>query len=252
MDSISLMTVLTVAFLGSIGHCSGMCGGFIVAYSSSKIDGTFSKLHQLFSHLSYNVGRVVSYTFLGVIFGFLGSVVSVSMQTKGALFIVVAILMVLMGLSLLGKSKFLNSIEFSIDSNSFFKRSFARLIKSKSQASFFLLGVLNGFIPCGFVYFFLATAVATTSAFYGGLVMFVFGVATVPILFAMGYFIGFLKSSKFRDIMMKVASITIIAYGLFTGFKAIMLLQGKMPMKNGMMMQKEMKSDEMPKHEGMH
>ncbi|HFS82397.1 MAG TPA: sulfite exporter TauE/SafE family protein, partial [Epsilonproteobacteria bacterium] len=33
MNSIDIVSIVTVAFLGSIGHCIGMCGGIIVAYS---------------------------------------------------------------------------------------------------------------------------------------------------------------------------------------------------------------------------
>lgn len=52
------------AFLGSLGHCIGMCGGFVMAYSA-KIDTSNTSLFQFFAHLSYNLGRISSYTFLG-------------------------------------------------------------------------------------------------------------------------------------------------------------------------------------------
>lgn len=228
MENIDLVSIVSVAFLGSLGHCIGMCGGLVVAYSSTKIEG--SKIKQSISHLFYNFGRVSSYALLGVIFGFLGSVVSFSAQSKGVLFLVVAIFMLLMGLSLAGQIKFLNSIE--LDSNSFLKNSFSKLLKSKSLSSFYLLGILNGLLPCGFVYFFLASAVATASPFYGALVMIIFGMATTPIMFSFGFFVGFLKNSKFRNLMMKLASLVIILYALFTGYKAVMLLNNPEMMEN--------------------
>lgn len=76
MDSINVITIISVAFLGSVGHCIGMCGGFVVAYSSAKIDSNSSKYYQFLSHLAYNIGRVTAYTFLGTIFGYIGSVIS--------------------------------------------------------------------------------------------------------------------------------------------------------------------------------
>jgi len=44
MDSIDLISIITIAFLGSIGHCIGMCGGIVIAYSSAKIDTKSTKL----------------------------------------------------------------------------------------------------------------------------------------------------------------------------------------------------------------
>ncbi len=201
-----------------------MCGGFVIAYSSTKIDDKWSKTHQILTHLLYNFGRVSSYIFLGIIFGLIGTIFTISAITKAILFLIISIFMILMGISLMGKLKFLNSIEFSIDKNSFFKKSFTKLIHSKTNLSFYLLGVLNGFIPCGFVYFFLASAIATTSAIYGGVVMLVFGLSTIPILLSMGFFITYLQSGNFRNLMIKLASLTIILYGLYIGFKSILIL----------------------------
>jgi sulfite exporter TauE/SafE len=231
LAEVDYIALVTIAFLGSLGHCSGMCGGFVVAYTSTKISPQWRKSYQGLAHILYSFGRVTSYTFLGVIFGFLGSVVAVGMTTKGVLFIFIGLIMILMGLSLMGKIKFLSFLESSIAQSSIFQKSFQRIFQKESLGSFYLLGILNGFIPCGFVYFFLAGAVATASPVDGALVMFLFGLSTIPILFSIGFVIGFLKSGKFRAVMMNIASVMVILFGLFMIFKASMLLSGKMPMK---------------------
>ena len=69
MGNIDLIIILTTAFLGSVGHCIGMCGGIVVAYTSAKVDPRSKYIHQTTSHLSYNFGRVATYTILGAIFG---------------------------------------------------------------------------------------------------------------------------------------------------------------------------------------
>lgn len=207
-----------MAFLGSLGHCIGMCGGFVVAYSSAKIDSSFSKVHQFFAHLFYSLGRITSYTFLGAIFGFLGSVVSFSKTSTGYFYFTVGIVMVLMGLSLMGKIKFLTSLESFLSTNDFIRPLFSKLIHSKSFASFYGLGVLNGFLPCGLVYFFAISAAATGSAFWGGVTMLIFGLSTIPSLLGFGFIIGFLKSGNFREVMIKIASIIIILYGIYTAY----------------------------------
>lgn len=49
MSNVDFGTIFLVAFLGSIGHCIGMCGGFIMAYSVAKIDQNWNKTHQIFN-----------------------------------------------------------------------------------------------------------------------------------------------------------------------------------------------------------
>jgi len=51
MGNIDLIIILSTAFLGSVGHCIGMCGGIVVAYTSSKIDQKSSNMQQTTSHL---------------------------------------------------------------------------------------------------------------------------------------------------------------------------------------------------------
>lgn len=189
-----------------------------MAYSSAKIDVSTSKTRQLISHITYNTGRVSAYVFLGMLFGSLGSVFFFSSQSRGYFYFFIGILMVLMGLSMWGKLKFLNSLESSIAFNGTIKKLFSFLIHSKSFWSFYGLGVLNGFLPCGLVYFFLASATATGSWFWGGVTMAIFGLSTMPSLIGIGYIVGFLKSSGFREIMIKVASFVIMAYGLYLAY----------------------------------
>jgi sulfite exporter TauE/SafE len=199
-----------------------MCGGFVVAYSSAKIDSNTSSLHQFFCHLLYSLGRVSSYTFLGGLFGYLGSVISFSKVSTGYFYFIVGAIMVLMGLSLMGKIKFLTSLESALATNSVIKPLFSKLIHSKSLFSFYGLGVLNGFLPCGLVYFFAVSAAATSSIFWGAVTMFIFGLSTIPSLLGFGYIIGFLKSGNFREIMIKIASILIILYGIYTAYLGYM------------------------------
>ncbi len=219
MDIVNFYVVISVAFLGSLGHCVGMCGGFIVAYTAAKIDASKSKSYQFVCHLLYNLGRVFSYTIIGMIFGLLGSIFVFNHISLGILNLTIGIFMVVMGFSLMGKIRFLTSIESSLASSSVVKKIFSTLIHSKLLPSFFFLGMLNGFLPCGLVYFFAASAASTASAFWGGVVMFIFGVSTIPILLGLGFIVGSLKSSSFRQTMIQIASFVIIAFGVYMIYK---------------------------------
>jgi len=201
MDSVNLLTIITIAFLGSFGHCIGMCGGIVLAYSTIKIEPASSKVSKTVAHLLYNFGRVLTYTLLGAIFGALGGVVIFSNTANGVLLIVAGVAMVVTGLSLMGKIRFLTLIEHSISSANFYKKSFQKILHSKSNVSFFVLGMLNGLLPCGFVYFFAITAASTASPFYGAFVMFIFGISTIPAMFSLGFLSSLASATNFRNMI---------------------------------------------------
>ncbi len=216
METVNILTIISIAFLGSFGHCIGMCGGIVVAYSTIKIDPASPKLSQSAAHLLYSFGRVFTYMILGAIFGALGGVVLFSNTANGILLIVAGVAMILAGLSLMGKIKFLTIIEHSFSSSSVYKKAFKSILNSKSNSSFFILGMLNGLLPCGFVYFFAITAASTADPLYGALVMAIFGMSTIPAMFGVGFLSSLASATSFRNMMMSLSSVAVILYGTFT------------------------------------
>ncbi len=216
METVNILSIISIAFLGSFGHCIGMCGGIVLAYSTIKIDPKSSKVSQSTAHLLYSLGRVFTYSILGAIFGALGGVVTFSNTANGVMLIVAGIAMVLAGLSLMGKIKFLTLIEHSFSSSSLYKDMFKRVLNSKSNFSFFTLGMLNGLLPCGFVYFFAITAASTASPLYGALVMVIFGLSTIPAMFSLGFLASLSSATNFRNMMMSLSSFAVIVYGVYT------------------------------------
>lgn len=216
MDTVDLLTVVSIAFFGSFGHCIGMCGGIVLAYSTIKIEPQSSKISKSIAHLLYSFGRVFTYTILGAIFGGLGSVITLSNSYKGTFLIVVGFLIILAGLSLMGKLKFLILIEHSFSKSTIYKNTFKKILNSESNISFFTLGLLNGLLPCGFVYFFAITAAGTTSPLYGALVMFIFGISTIPAMFSIGFLASLASVTSFRNMMMSLSSVAVLLYGIFT------------------------------------
>lgn len=218
METISIASIITIAFLGSFGHCVGMCGGIVVAYSSTKIKLSWSKQKQATSHILYSFGRITTYTILGAIFGFVGGVVTFDNTTSGIFLLFTGLLMVLIGLSLSGKIKFLTKLEHSCSKLPIYQNSFKALLGSNTLFSFYLLGMLNGLLPCGFVYVFAITAASTGSALWGAFVMFIFGLSTLPALFSLGFFIGLFKQSNLRELFIKLASILVIFFGIYIAY----------------------------------
>lgn len=216
METLSILSIITIAFIGSFGHCIGMCGGIVVAYSTLKINTKSSKLSQGLMHLLYSLGRVFTYTLLGALFGFLGGVVVFSNTANAALLIFAGVLMMLAGLSLMGKIKFLTLIEHSFSSSKLYSQTFKSVLASKSSSSFFILGMLNGLLPCGFVYFFAITAASTADPLYGALVMAIFGLSTIPAMFGVGFLASLASATSFRNMMMSLSSVAVILYGAYT------------------------------------
>ncbi|OQX74446.1 MAG: beta-carotene 15,15'-monooxygenase [Campylobacteraceae bacterium 4484_4] len=221
MQAIDILSIITIAFLGSFGHCIGMCGGIVIAYSSTKIDEKWSKTKQSIAHLAYSFGRITTYVILGAIFGAIGGVATFNNYTNGALTIIAGVFMILAGLSLIGKVKFLTLLEHSVSKSGWYHRTFKKLLHSHSITSFFILGMLNGLLPCGLVYFFAVTAASTASPLWGAFVMLIFGLSTVPALFSLGLFTGIFKQSSLRHLMIRLAAVAVILYGGYTIYRGV-------------------------------
>jgi sulfite exporter TauE/SafE len=219
MESIDLWTIASIAFLGGFGHCIGMCGGIVIAYSSAKIDNQWSNFMQGVAHLVYSLGRITTYVMLGAIFGALGAVEQFNGTATDTLTIIAGIFMILAGLSLLGKLEFLTKVEHSFSKSKWYQEVFRHVLRSKSLYSFYILGLLNGLLPCGLVYFFAVTAASTGSPLWGAVVMFIFGLSTIPALFSLGFFTQILNRGKLRKIMMNLASIIVILFGFYTIYR---------------------------------
>jgi len=219
MDSIDLLSLVTIAFLGSVGHCIGMCGGIVIAYSSAKIDGKSPKTTQALAHLIYSLGRVTTYVAIGAIFGAIGGVLSMNGFAIATLTILAGVFMILTGLSLMGKFNFLTKLEHSFSKTKWYQKIFRKTIASKSITSFYILGLLNGLLPCGLVYFFAVTAASTGSPFWGAVVMLIFGLSTIPSLFTLGFFSGLFTKGNFRQSAMTLAAIIVVLYGFYTIYR---------------------------------
>lgn len=224
MNSIELLAVFTTALMIGFGHCIGMCGGIVIAYSTTKIDEKASWFRQTVSHLSYSMGRITTYALFGVVFGLLGKSLSFSLSTKGFLFIITGLLMILAGYTILGAGKIFNSAHFSISKYAWFQNLFKKLLGGKSLGSFYMLGVLNGLIPCGPVYAFAIIAASTASPLYGAIIMAIFGLGTTPALLFLGSFAKFLQNSNLRTTMTKIGAMLVILYGVWSIVKGYKLI----------------------------
>lgn len=157
-----------------------MCGPIALALPS----GSFKNFSFYIGRTLYNIGRVITYSFFGLIFGILGKSFSfISLEFQQGITIATGVIILLIVILPSGfKPKIFEKFSF-INFTSKIKNYFGSLFKRGSLNSLFFIGILNGFLPCGFVYVGLAGALLTGEVFNGIFYMALFGLGTVPVMF---------------------------------------------------------------------
>jgi sulfite exporter TauE/SafE len=165
-----------LGFFGSL-HCIGMCGPIVLALPSAQGSG-FSFIY---GRVLYNFGRIITYALVGLLFGLLGSKIYMfGLQQAVSIALGLIIILWIFTPSAL-KNKIRNYSGFNLFTVKL-KNLFLPLFRKKSNASMLLIGVLNGFLPCGFVYMGIAGALAISgaNAVNGMFFMALFGIGTIP------------------------------------------------------------------------
>lgn len=220
-DDMGYGILLVIGMLTSL-HCVAMCGGInlsvCVSYKFEKENN--SKFSKLYPSFLYNAGRVLSYTILGGVIGALGSVISITNTGKAVVSILAGIFMVIMGINMLNIFPWLRRF------NPHMPKIFAKKIYSQKQNKGpFIVGMLNGLMPCGPLQAMQIYALGTGSFAAGALSMFLFSLGTVPLMFGFGA-LGSLLSAKFTKKMVKISAVLVVVLGFvmfnrglaFTGF----------------------------------
>ncbi|MCE5220530.1 MAG: sulfite exporter TauE/SafE family protein [Clostridium sp.] len=215
LNNASYVVLFVVGMLTSI-HCVGMCGGIMLTQSLSKnsiVNEKQNRLKTLMPSILYNAGRVTSYTIIGGIVGALGSVLSLSLNVKAGLQIFAGVFMVIMGLNMAGFSLFRKfNIKLPWSSCK---------IKNKPKASF-LVGMLNGLMPCGPLQTMQLYALGTGSAAAGAISMLLFSLGTVPLMLVFGAISGFLSKGYTKQLL-KFSGILVIILGIIMGNRGLAL-----------------------------
>ena len=168
-----LAAAIALGFLGSF-HCVGMCGPIALALPVHNKPPLFRNSLILL----YNLGRISTYALFGLLAGLVGESFAMAGFQQG--------LSVAMGLILLA-TLFL-PLKSSLPVHGFFlgiKASLQRVFSKGTRPSLFVVGLLNGFLPCGLVYVGIAGAAATGSLVKGALFMASFGLGTAPLMLAL-------------------------------------------------------------------
>ena len=203
-----------IALGGVLGstHCMGMCGGFALTVGL----GTRGPAANLGRQLVYSAGRIFTYAFLGAAAGFAGFWFahrsSQLIHAQAFLSLLAGVLLIAQGCLALGlvPGRSMRPASGATCLAGSFVRPF---LASPQWYHVFVAGILNGLLPCGLVYGYLALASSSASLPYGVLAMACFGIGTVPVMVFTG-----LGASTFplaaRRGLFRVAGVCVLATGL--------------------------------------
>lgn len=202
------ISALILGLLGSF-HCIGMCGPIAFMLPVDRAN----KVKQFFQITSYHLGRLFTYSLIGLLFGLLGkSFYFFGFQQQ--LSIIVGILMIVV--VLLPKtfqkynfSKSINRLVMKV------KSALGKELKKKGNDTFFTIGFLNGFLPCGLVYMAVFGALTASNAFSGSVYMALFGLGTIPLMTTVVYVGNFANGLIRRRIQQAIPYVVVFIGVLF-------------------------------------
>jgi uncharacterized protein len=206
MTELYIMALMT-GLVGSL-HCIGMCGPIAIALPLGDKNWGLRAA----GSLTYNIGRTLTYGILGGIFGLLGQGIEMAgLQQWASILIGVAMILSVIFPALFRNKAKLDQLLSGYASKLITK--FRRLFKQSSFPSLFVIGLLNGLLPCGLVYVAIAGAINTNDVVSGINYMVIFGIGTIPVMFVIPL-IGNLIGSGLRKKLRGVVSVFIVLLGI--------------------------------------
>ncbi len=201
--------LISAIILGIAGgfHCVGMCGPVALMLPVDRNNGK-KKALQL---ASYHLGRIVTYTLIGLLFGTLGlgfRLFGVQQQLSVITGVVMIAIVLLPGLKI--PSGVLPAWYFR--GITMAKNRLGAAMKRKSPGTFFAAGFLNGLLPCGMVYMAVLAAMTADEVWKSGLFMAFFGTGTIPLMTVFVY-LGNVLKQKARQKLQKLVPVFVIGMG---------------------------------------
>lgn len=209
-NAMNIGLLFLVGIITSV-HCVAMCGGIVITQTTTKITDSPPKHNlqdRIWPSFSYNLGRIISYTIIGGLAGLLGSAVTFSGTARGVVAIIAGLLVIVVGLNMVGLFSWTRFFSMRLP-----ETMQTRLFKLQSTRQPFLVGIANGFMPCGPLQAMQLYALGTASFISGAKAMLIFGLGTFPLLFAFGFLNTYL-SQKLAGKILRVGAVVVTAMGL--------------------------------------
>ena len=202
-------------------HCLGMCGGIIGALSLSLPERVRMHRGRLLSFITtYNVGRIISYSFAGLIVGYVGAEASSFFDMSDGPSILRhtgVVMMIAIGLYLAGWLPQLSKVErIGKPLWKILEPIGRRLVPVNNLPKALTYGLIWGWLPCGMVYFVLVWALTSGSGTQGALTMAAFGLGTLPSLLTAGLAASWLRRFTQSPLTRQVVGASVIVMAIVT------------------------------------
>ena len=231
--SMSYGMLFVIGLITSL-HCIAMCGGINLSQTLQREASKDISRKMFQNTLMYNMGRVVSYTIIGSILGAVGGMAGIgdglqsSFLLQGSLKLFAGIIMIIMGVNMLGifqglrgclknhASKLQKISKMHKIQTSFLHKKRIPFIYKKisgGRKTPFIIGICNGFMPCGPLQSMQIVALASGNMFTGAFSMFCFSIGTVPLMLGFGSVVSALGKHFTRQVL-RVGAILVVVMGL--------------------------------------
>jgi uncharacterized protein len=215
-SNINLWTIFLTGLLAGGLSCLAVQGGLLATTIAQREEEELKEKNKITGNalplLAFLISKLIAYTFLGFLLGWLGSILQLSITLQIIMQLAVVIFMVGTAFSILDVHPIFRY--FIIQP----PKSLTKLVRNQSKnKSIFapaLLGALTVFIPCGITQAMMALSIGSGSPFLGAAILFAFVLGTSPLFFILGYFATKLGEAMNRKFM-KVAAITLILLAIF-------------------------------------
>lgn len=185
-----LISLFSLGFFGGFSHCTGMCGPFVLMQVNQRLENIniiklteFKKLTGI-ALLPYHLGRITTYSMIG----FCSSFLAYNLKELSGFRYLSAILLIIAGIIFIITATVKIKLPFKINfiknrPSFYFGKITSFLFKNPQGVSGYLLGIVLGFLPCGFLYGALSLTTSLENHLVAALGMTIFGIATIPSLF---------------------------------------------------------------------
>ena len=243
----NVMSQLIVAFVTGITtgglSCLAVQGGLLASSLAHQIEQDYvgqvsqpkkskqqsTRTNSALPIALFLLAKLVAYTLMGALLGWLGSFLTLSPLTR-------AILMIAIGIFMVGNALRMFNVHpifryFSVEPPKFITRYIRRTAKGTDTATPIFLGLLTVFIPCGVTQAMMATALGTGSIMMGAALMFAFTLGTSPVFFIVAYLATEL-GAKLEKFFMRFVAVVVLLLGLFTFDSGLNLMGSPFSLQN--------------------
>ncbi|MBI2448121.1 sulfite exporter TauE/SafE family protein [Candidatus Microgenomates bacterium] len=210
-EEMSYGFVFLLGLVAAFSTCMAVTGGLLVSISTRLLEQGMKKSFLWRAQLSFNFGRIISYSLLGGLVGVLGSSFSLSPKMSGLITIIASFAMMILGVQMLGIFPKLGLLGLKMPK---IFGHFSHHQAKSGGAKPFVLGALTFFLPCGFTQALQLYVLSQGGFVLGMLTMGIFALGTLPGLLSVGAMANFLQGTAKRYFV-TTAGLIVIVLGIF-------------------------------------